>query len=63
MFTDFLKEKQIKQSDLAKQLNITQAAISQWNKSYPKLVLIPKIAIALNCSIEDVVYALIGEKQ
>lgn len=62
MFSNFIKEKQITQKHLAEKLNITQSAISQWNYSYPKLDLIPKIAEVLNCSIEEVVLALIETK-
>lgn len=48
------------QTDLAKKLNISKSAVSQWNLNCtPKIELIPQIAEALNCTIEEVVLALI----
>lgn len=51
-----LREKRgVTQQELADMLNITQGAISQWELglSYPRTELIPLLAKALNCSIQD----------
>ncbi len=63
MLDKFLKEKQITQSYLAKKLKISQSAISQWNSgTTPKIEQLPKLAEVLNCSIEELVYAIIETK-
>jgi len=51
-----LREKaHLSQYELAKKLNVTQGAISQWEKgeTLPKADKIPKIAEILNCSTDD----------
>ena len=43
------------QDDLAKQLGITQGAVSQWelgNKN-PRAAMLPKIAKVLNCTVDE----------
>ena len=64
MFSKILKEKQITQRTLAKKLHISQSAVSQWNNGCtPKYEQLPKLAEVLNCSIEELVYAIIETKQ
>jgi transcriptional regulator with XRE-family HTH domain len=45
----------LSQADLAKALNITQGAVSQWENSgtLPRSDKIPELARALKCSIDD----------
>lgn len=52
------------QETLAKQLECKQTSISKYEKgvSMPKIEQLPRIAEILNCSIEDVVLALIETK-
>ncbi len=63
MLSKIIKEKQITQSELAKKLNVSQSAVSQWNSGCtPKYEQLPKLAEVLNCSIEELVYAIIDTK-
>lgn len=59
------KAKQIKQTQIVRLLNITSGCYSQWEngKRQPGIEQIPKIAQILNCSIEDVVLAIIKTKE
>lgn len=45
----------ITQSELAKQLGVTQGAVSQWenNSTRPDIDLLPKLAELLNCSVDE----------
>ena len=64
MLLKILKEKQIRQSELATKLNISQSAVSQWcTGGQPKLEQLPKLAEVLGCSIEEIVLALIETKK
>lgn len=49
------KQNNLKQEDLAEILHVSQQAIAKWEqeKSYPRSEMLPKIASALNCKIED----------
>lgn len=51
-----LRKKQgLSQVQLAEKLNITQGAVSQWEMglSKPKSEILPELAKALNCTIDD----------
>lgn len=64
MFKALIKEKHIKQEDIARELNVTQSSISLWcsGKAYPTLDKVPALACLLNVSIEELVNALIKTK-
>lgn len=57
--------KNITQKEIICMLNIKQNTYSQWenNKRLPSIEMLPELAKALNCTIEQVVYALIQTKQ
>lgn len=51
-----LRKKQgLSQVQLAEKLNITQGAVSQWERglSKPKSEILPELAKALNCTIDE----------
>ena len=54
-----IKEKReqanISQSELAKQLDVTQGAVSQWEVgiSMPRTELLPKLAEVLKCTVDE----------
>jgi transcriptional regulator with XRE-family HTH domain len=51
-----LRKKQgLSQVQLAKKLNVTQGAVSQWEMglSNPKSEILPELAKALNCTIDE----------
>jgi len=51
-----LRRKQgLSQAQLAEKLNITQGAVSQWEMglSKPKSEILPELAKALNCTIDE----------
>lgn len=52
-----LKEKQITQQELAKNLKVTQSAVSLWvnNKCLPKTSRLEDIAKYCKCSINDLI--------
>lgn len=43
------------QEQLAEKLNLTQVAISKWESglAFPRTAILPKLALILNCKIED----------
>lgn len=47
----------MKQSDLATKLNLSRTTITKWenNTTNPKLRMLPKIAEALNCTVQDLI--------
>lgn len=47
----------ITQDALARAVGVTQAAVVQWENgsSFPKLVLIPRIAKVLGCTVNDLI--------
>ena len=51
------REMGITQEALARAVGVTQGAVVQWENgsSYPKLVLIPEIAKALGCTVDDLI--------
>lgn len=59
----FCKEN-IKQSYIAKKLGTTQQTVSYWCNGVfqPSITQLPTIAKILNCSIEELVYAIIATK-
>lgn len=61
MLNRILKNNKITQKEVAEILNVSQGVVSQWFTGYclPSLILIPKLANAINCSIEELVIALI----
>ena len=51
-----LREKAgITQAAIAENLNVTQACVAQWekNKASPQTDKLPKLALILNCSIDE----------
>lgn len=57
--------KNITQCDVAIKLNCNQTSISKYEKGIaePKIEQIPKLAKILDCSIEDIVKAIIETKE
>ena len=55
----------ITQKEIICNLKIKQNTYSQWEngKRQPSIEMLPELAKALNCTIEQVVYALIQTKQ
>lgn len=45
----------LSQAALASQLKVNQTAVSQWERgvSYPSAILLPEIAQALHCTIDE----------
>jgi transcriptional regulator with XRE-family HTH domain len=43
------------QAELAEKIGVDQTAVSQWEtgQTYPKASLLPKIAEALNCTLDE----------
>lgn len=52
-------------TEIAKKLNVSSQCVSQWikGKREPSLDKLPKLAKALNCSIDEIVLALLDVKQ
>lgn len=63
MITDCIQK--ISNTKIAKKLSVTSQCVSQWfsGKRQPSIEMLPELAKALNCTIEQVVYALIQTKQ
>lgn len=61
MLKKLLFKAKVKQQYLAAVLGVTQQNISRWcvGRSFPPIKLIPKLAELLNCSIEELVFAII----
>lgn len=59
------KQKNIKQSQIVRKLNISHGCISNWEKGIrsPKIEQLPKLATLLGVSIEELVYSLIETKE
>lgn len=59
------KAKKITQSELSKELYISQPLLSFWEKGLrePSIEILPKLAELLHISIEELVYAIIETKQ
>ena len=55
----------VKQLDIVRQLKTSTGCVSQWEngKRMPKIEQLPQLAKVLNCSIEELVYALIDSKE
>ncbi len=53
----FRLKNNMKQSDLATKLNLSRTTITKWenNTTNPKLRMLPKIAEALNCTVQDLI--------
>ena len=58
----FREQKNLTQEQLAEQLNVTRQAISGWEneKTQPDVETLHKIACALECSVEELIY---GERR
>lgn len=58
------KNLKLSQSELAKKLYLSQRTISSYENGTrtPPIDLLPKLAEVLNCSIEELVYAIIDTK-
>ena len=52
----------LKQEYIAHEIKVSQKTISAWEKGtrQPPIKILPKLAKILNCSIEDLVYAIIN---
>lgn len=63
-FKELLKKNGVKQSELAKKLNVSRCLVYYWCKGTkrPKLEIILKISDILNESIEAIVLSLIKTK-
>lgn len=57
MLKQILFQRNIKQSQLAKKLGVTQQLVSKWvtGGCQPQIEMLPKLAEALNCSVEEIV--------
>ena len=55
----------VKQKDMLKTLNVSSGCLSQWEsgKRQPSIEIIPQLAKILNCSIEELVLAIIETKR
>lgn len=55
----------LKQSFIASKLKVTQQTVSYWctGRFQPSIEQLPKLAKVLNCTIEDVVLAIIKTKE
>lgn len=64
-FYSLRKKVNCKQSNIAKDLKISQPLISQWEtgKRQPPVDILPKLAKILHCSIEELVYSIIETKK
>lgn len=58
----FREQKNLTQEQLAEQLNVTRQAVSNWEteKTQPDVETLHKIACALECSVEELIY---GERR
>ncbi len=58
------KRLELTQQEIAKKLFLSQRTISSWEKGTrtPPVEQLPKLAQVLNCSIEELVYAIIETK-
>ncbi len=58
----FREQKKLTQEQLAEQLNVTRQAVSNWEneKTQPDVETLHKIACALECSVEELIY---GERR
>jgi transcriptional regulator with XRE-family HTH domain len=58
----FREQKNLTQEQLAEQLNVTRQAVSGWEneKTQPDVETLHKIACALECSVEELIY---GERR
>ena len=54
----FREQKNLTQEQLAEQLNVTRQAVSSWEneKTQPDVETLHKIACALECSVEELIY-------
>ena len=57
MLKQILSARNIKQAQLAEYLGVTQQLVSKWinGRCQPQIEMLPKLAEALNCSVEDIV--------
>lgn len=57
-------QQNVKQITITNILNLSKGCISQWEKGKrtPAIQQLPKLAQVLNCSIEELVYAIIETK-
>lgn len=58
-------QKNVRQISIKQHLNISSGCISQWEsgKRQPKIEQLPKLAEILDCSIEEIVLAILETKQ
>ena len=64
MISSLRKEKNMTQNDLAKNMNVTDKAVSKWerNLSCPDVNSIPKLAEILGVSVEELLNAQVKQK-
>lgn len=57
MLSQLLRKNNITQSQLAAKIGITQQLVSKWvtGGCQPQIDMLPKLAEALNCSVEEIV--------
>lgn len=57
MLSRLLRKNNITQSQLAAKIGITQQLVSKWvtGGCQPQIEMLPKLAEALNCSVEEIV--------
>lgn len=57
MLSQLLRNNNITQAQLAAKIGITQQLVSKWvtGGCQPQIDMLPKLAEALNCSVEDIV--------
>lgn len=61
---DLRKKLKLSQTEIANKLFLSQRTISSWENGTrtPPVDILPKLAEVLNCSIEELVYAIIDTK-
>ena len=65
MLKQLLNKNEIKQEGIALSMKTSQQAVSSWctGRSTPSIEMLPKLAKILNCTIEELVMAIIETKQ
>lgn len=64
-FKELRTQNEVKQLQIVNKLKISKGCISLWEngKRQPKIEQLPELAKILNCSIEEIVLALIATKK
>ena len=63
-FNELLEKKQISKAELSREVGVSWQLVYNWvvGRSEPQLSVLPKIAKALDISIDDVVYSFIKKE-